>query len=155
MELKLFPTTSPSPKSAERTVFEKKKFPLPFPCVENFSVSAETLYDVDADLYLSPRYGRSLRKDPTSNDLPARTDRILWDKARDSPTEILIWLTEDRRTYHRERTNLSRNQKFFNVGDIVFVRVSVQSKASSGRVAKLSYCQRGPYEIVEESSTDS
>ena len=70
-------------------------------------------------------------------------------------TEILIWLTEDRRTYHRERTNLSRNQKLFKIGDIVFVRVSVQSKASSGRVAKLSYCQRGPYEIVEESGTDS
>ena len=41
--------------------------------------------DVDADLYLSPRYGRSLRKDPTTNDVPARTDRIQWDKARDSP----------------------------------------------------------------------
>ena len=66
-------------------------------------------------------------------------------------TEILKILIEDRRSYHRERMNQSRNQKLFQLGDIVMVRVSVQSKAAEDRVAKLSYRLRGPYEITSVS----
>ena len=62
-------------------------------------------------------------------------------------TSILRIITEDRRTYHRERVNDSRSQKLFAVDDIVMVRVQVQSKASTEKVAKLVYRLRGPYRI--------
>ena len=94
--------------------------------------------------------------EPVSGDLARIHDYLRLGQAQSVfATEILAYLTEDRRAYHRERVNLSRTQKLFQTGDIVFVRVSVQSKASTGRVAKLSYCQRGPYEIVDASGTDS
>jgi hypothetical protein len=64
-------------------------------------------------------------------------------------TEILAILTEERRTYHRERANESRDQSLFSVDDLVMVRVQVQSKASINRVAKLSYRLRGPYVVTQ------
>jgi hypothetical protein len=63
--------------------------------------------------------------------------------------EILAILTEERRTYHRERANESRDQSLFSEGDLVMVRVQVQSKASINRVAKLSYRLRGPYVVTQ------
>jgi len=64
-------------------------------------------------------------------------------------TEILKILTQDRREYHAARVNANRNQKLFSLGDVVMVRVTVHSNASLDRVAKLSYRQRGPFEIVK------
>jgi hypothetical protein len=64
-------------------------------------------------------------------------------------TEILRIITEERRTYHRERVNNDREPVFFQVGDVVMVRVQVQSRAHLERVAKLSYRLRGPMLIKE------
>jgi hypothetical protein len=64
-------------------------------------------------------------------------------------TEILKIITEERRTYHRERINATRNQSLFHLDDIIMVRVQVQSNAEINRVAKLSYRLRGPYRIIE------
>jgi hypothetical protein len=63
--------------------------------------------------------------------------------------EILAILIEERRTYHRERANESRDQSLFSEGDLVMVCVQVQSKASINRVAKLSYRLRGPYVVTQ------
>ena len=62
---------------------------------------------------------------------------------------VLQLLTEERRCYHRERANESRNQRLFELGDLVMVRVAVQSQLAKDRVAKLTYRLRGPYEIVD------
>ena len=64
-------------------------------------------------------------------------------------TNILRLLTEERRSYHREKTNESRNQQLFELGDLVMVRVAVQSQSGRNKVAKLTYWLRGPYEIVD------
>ena len=63
-------------------------------------------------------------------------------------TEILKILTADRRAYHQERVNASRNQVLFKVGDYVSARVTVQSNATENRVAKLSYRVK-PFVIVD------
>jgi hypothetical protein len=61
---------------------------------------------------------------------------------------ILALLIADRRAAHAERINETRNPIAYNVGDLVLARVQVQSDASRGRVAKLTYRIRGPFEIV-------
>jgi hypothetical protein len=63
--------------------------------------------------------------------------------------DILQLLTDERRTYHRERINESRSQQLFDVGDSVLVRVAVQSNAQTNKVAKLEYRLRGPYTVIE------
>jgi hypothetical protein len=94
--------------------------------------------------------------EPVLGDLEHLHDYLRLGQANSNfATEILAYLTEDRRAHHQARANLSRNQKLFKIGDTVMVRVSVQSKASSGKVAKLSYSQRGPYKIVEVSGHGS
>jgi hypothetical protein len=51
---------------------------------------------------------------------------------------------------HREYRNAQLNQVHkFKTGDIVFTNVQVQSKKSSGTVAKLAYICRGPYKIIK------
>ena len=64
-------------------------------------------------------------------------------------TNILKLLTEERRSYHRERTNKSRNQQLFELGDLVMVRVAVQSQQAKDQVAKLTYWLWGPCKIVD------
>ena len=61
---------------------------------------------------------------------------------------ILQLLTEERRTSHAERRNLTRSPHAFQVGDIVTVLVQVNSNAATDTVAKLSYRRRGPYLVV-------
>ena len=63
--------------------------------------------------------------------------------------QILQLLTEERRCYHRERANEARNQRLFELGNLVMVCVAVQSKLAKQRVAKLTYRLRGPYKIVD------
>jgi hypothetical protein len=63
--------------------------------------------------------------------------------------QVLRLLTEERRATHRERANESRSPITYAIGDLVMAKVQVNSDASSGTVAKLSYRKRGPYEIVE------
>ena len=62
--------------------------------------------------------------------------------------ETLRLLTEERRTYHRERINGLRSQQLFELNDVVMVSVQVQSNIDTDRVAKLSYRLRGPYSII-------
>jgi hypothetical protein len=63
---------------------------------------------------------------------------------------ILQFLVEVRRLAHAEHANESRNPVIYNVGDCVMATVQVQSEASRGKVAKLSYQCRGPFEIISQ-----
>ena len=56
-------------------------------------------------------------------------------------------LIEDCRTNHAERVNNNKNVVELVVGDIFMAISSIQSDASSNRVAKLSYQIRGPFRI--------
>jgi hypothetical protein len=64
---------------------------------------------------------------------------------------VLRLLTEDRRAAHRARINDTRRVVTYSIGDLVMARVQVQSNASTGTVAKLSYRLRGPYVITSVS----
>ena len=48
--------------------------------------------------------------------------------------EICCWITEDRRTMHRKRTNNKRNVIEYKKGDIVMGRVAIQRKKEKGAV---------------------
>ena len=64
--------------------------------------------------------------------------------------EIYKILIEEHRALHREyRNSQLSNPKKFELGDIVFTNVQVQSKSSQGKVKKLSYTRRGPYKIIK------
>ena len=56
-------------------------------------------------------------------------------------------LIEDCRTNHAEQVNNNKNVVELVVGDIFMAMSSIQSDASSNRVAKLSYQIRGPFRI--------
>jgi hypothetical protein len=70
--------------------------------------------------------------------------------------EIYTLLISEHRAMHREYRNAQINHvRKFNTGDIVFTNVQVQSKRSSGTVAKLAYIRRGPYKVVKEFKSGS
>jgi hypothetical protein len=58
----------------------------------------------------------------------------------------------DRHQAHRDRVNQGRSAPSFSPGDLVLVRVQVQSNAEISRVAKLSYHVRGPFHIVSHTA---
>ena len=60
---------------------------------------------------------------------------------RDVPfsRNMLAYLVEHRRLIYRERVNETRHLVFYKPGNVVMVKVAVQSKRSVGRVAKLVY----------------
>ena len=65
--------------------------------------------------------------------------------------EIYKVLIEEHRAMHKEiRIDQLRNPRKFNVKDIVFIKVQVQSKKIIGQVKKLTYVKRGPYTIVRD-----
>ena len=76
---------------------------------------------------------------------------------RDVPfaRELSTWITEDRRERHRERVNEGRNLIRYKPGDIVMARVAVQSDSSKGKVAKLVYQSRGPFQVVRDTEHSS
>ena len=43
-----------------------------------------------------------------------------------------------------------KHPRKFNIKDILFVKVQVQSKKSIGQVKKLRYVKQGPYSIVKD-----
>jgi flagellar basal body L-ring protein FlgH len=49
----------------------------------------------------------------------------------------------------REKVNEGRHIVVYNIGDIVTVRVQVQSNTSRNRVANLSYKSKGPFFVKE------
>ena len=58
-------------------------------------------------------------------------------------------LIEDRRKAHAERINNNRNICVLKPGgDIVMARTAIQSNKQKGKVAKLCYAVRGPYQII-------
>jgi hypothetical protein len=63
--------------------------------------------------------------------------------------EILRLLTEERRMSQSERVNALREPGAFKEGDIVTVRVQMNSKAETDTVAKISFRRRGPYKVVK------
>ena len=78
--------------------------------------------------------------------------QYLRDVSNDSTfaTAVLQVLVEERRTAHRERSNQGQEESPFKVGDVVKAHVQVQSNASTGVVAKLSYRAKGPFQIIED-----
>ena len=58
-------------------------------------------------------------------------------------------LIEDRRKTHAEQVNNNRNIVELVVGDIVIAWTTIQSDASTNKVAKLSYPVRGLFYIVQ------
>ena len=63
--------------------------------------------------------------------------------------EIYLLLINEHRALHREHRNSQlNNPKKFNIGDIVFTNVQIQSQSSLNKVKKLSYSRRGPYKII-------
>ena len=79
----------------------------------------------------------------------------LTDSNRHFSSSILKTDIEDRRTSHTERINSSRNLVVFQAGDIVMARTSIQSNLSKNKVAKISYSDRGPYQIVHHTGFGS
>ena len=64
--------------------------------------------------------------------------------------ELLSMLQEERREYHRELKNASKNMKTFTPGELVIVRKQVKTNADAGEPAKLMIRARGPYRVLEE-----
>ena len=61
-------------------------------------------------------------------------------------------IVEDRRQAHRDRVNAGRSAPSFAIGDLVLIRVQVQSNAELNCVAKLSYQVCGPFGIISHSA---
>jgi hypothetical protein len=70
----------------------------------------------------------------------------------DFARQVVALVVEDRRHAHRDRVNEGRSAPSFAPGDLVLVRVQVQSNADLNRVAKLSYQVRGPFRIISHSA---
>ena len=70
----------------------------------------------------------------------------------DFARRVVALVVEDRRQAHRDRVNAGRSAPSFAPGDLVLVRVQVQSNADQNRVAKLSYQVRGPFRIISHSA---
>ena len=64
--------------------------------------------------------------------------------------ELLRMLQEERREYHREMKNQSRNMKTFTPGELVIVRKQVKTTRGGNEPAKLMIRARGPYRALEE-----
>jgi hypothetical protein len=65
--------------------------------------------------------------------------------------EIYLILINEHRTLHRELRNAQIDKpREFNIGDVVFTNVQVQSKKGKGVVQKLAYVKRGPYEVIKD-----
>ena len=69
--------------------------------------------------------------------------------------QLLAFLVEDKRLIHRERVNGNRHLVMLSPGDIAMAKVSVQSKKSTGRVAKFVYQSKGPLVVVETTGFSS
>ena len=70
----------------------------------------------------------------------------------DFSRQVVALVVEDRRQAHRDRVNEGRSAPSFVPGDLVLIRVQVQSNAELSRVAKLSYQVRGPFRIISHSA---
>ena len=71
----------------------------------------------------------------------------------DSAQCVVALTIEDRRKAHRNRVNEGRSAPSFAPGDLVLLRIQVQSNTDQNRVAKLSYQVHGPYRIVSHSAS--
>jgi hypothetical protein len=70
----------------------------------------------------------------------------------DFAQKVVALVIADRREAHRDRVNAGRTGPNFAIGDLVLVRVQVQSNAELNRVAKLSYQVRGPFKILSHTA---
>ena len=68
---------------------------------------------------------------------------------------VLQTLIQERRSTHRERWNKNMEVYKFNKGDVVIAHIQVQSKLDNGKVGKLSYRTREPFQIIEDLGGDS
>jgi hypothetical protein len=69
----------------------------------------------------------------------------------DFARQVVALVVIDRRQAHRDRVNEDRSAPSFAPGDLVLVRVLVQSNAELRRIAKLSYQVRGLFRVVSHS----
>jgi hypothetical protein len=63
---------------------------------------------------------------------------------------LLHALQEERREYHRDLKNANRKVRKFSPGDLVAVKVQVQTTPGGGEPAKSKITARGPYRVLEE-----
>jgi hypothetical protein len=70
----------------------------------------------------------------------------------DFARQVVALVVEDRRQAHRDRVNEGRSAPSFLPGDLVLIRVQVQSNAELNRVAKLSYQVRGPFRVISHAA---
>jgi hypothetical protein len=90
---------------------------------------------------------RQVNFDATDNDKKSFAQDLtnLLTKCR----EIYTLLISEHRAAHREYRNAQMNNpKQYEVGDIVFTNIQVQSKKATNTVKKLAYIRRGPYKII-------
>jgi hypothetical protein len=101
------------------------------------------LFPIDISLSLPPLL--------CSDNATTVTQYLTFISKHTSFSQTILWfLVEDRRLAHAECANESRNPVVYDVGDPVMATVQVQSEASRGKVAKLSYQRRGPFEIISQ-----
>ena len=75
------------------------------------------------------------------------TNFPLWAKQ----SMLLQILNEERRERHRELKNKTRNQKTFNIGDLVIVRKQIKSDAKEGIPSKMVIAKyKGPFRVVDQ-----
>ncbi len=70
----------------------------------------------------------------------------------DFARRVVELVVHDRRQAHRDRVNEGRSAPQFSPGDLVLVRVQVNSNAELHRVAKLSYQVRGPFRVLSHTA---
>ena len=70
-------------------------------------------------------------------------------------TSVISTLVEERREAHRLRHNDTKTAQKYEIGDAVTARVQIQSNAANGRVKKLSYQAKGPFQITAILDADS
>jgi len=64
--------------------------------------------------------------------------------------KLLGILNDCRRERHQELRNEGKTQREFDIGDLVIVRRQVQSRATDGVSAKLTFRAKGPYRVLEK-----
>ena len=60
---------------------------------------------------------------------------------------LLQIIIEQRKTAHHERWNKGKQQQNFKVCDVVKSHIQAQLKAETGEIKKLSYQERGKFQI--------
>ena len=96
-----------------------------------------------------------LPKPPMNDSNQSQLQAYLRDVAHEGnfATAVVQILVEERRLAHNQRNNAKASKApgpQFKVGDVVKAHVQVNSQAKDGKVKKLSYRARGPFQITKD-----